>query len=134
MGIYKTKQKTSILKILEDNTDIELTISKIKDIAEADNLKIGLTTIYRCLDDLEINNQVRKNIKENGESEYQLITEKCLSHFHLKCSKCGKTIHLDCHELNVLAEHIRTKHSFYINTLTTTVMGLCDDCYRKEVI
>lgn len=53
MGIYKTKQKMSVLKILENNADIDLTISKIKDIAQKDNLQIGLTTIYRCLDDLE---------------------------------------------------------------------------------
>lgn len=133
MGIYKTKQKSSILKILADNMNQELTISQIKEIADESAMKIGLTTIYRSLEELEKMNQIRKTIRPNGEAEFQLVREECSHHFHMKCSSCGKLIHLDCGEVDSFMNHISKKHAFHIDSICTTIMGLCDECYRNEV-
>ena len=132
MGIYKTKQKSNVLKILSDNIDKELTISQIKEIADQMDMKLGLTTIYRGLDELEKMNQIRKTVRPNGEAEYQLVQEECFHHFHMKCSSCGKLIHLDCSEVDLLMEHISKKHAFHIDSISTTIMGICDSCYREE--
>lgn len=131
MKNYKTKQKELIFKVLFENTDKVLTINDIKKIIDQKKLNIGLTTIYRNLFELEKKILVIKNIKDNGEAEYQLLKDDCKNFFHIKCTKCGKISHLNCNEMESVAQHIQKEHGFYINS-TTTINGSCSECHDEE--
>ena len=54
---------------------------------------------------------------------YQIISDECCNHFHLKCKKCGKTVHLDCKEFEEANEHISIKHKFKI--VPATILDWC---------
>lgn len=127
---YQTKHKFQLINYLQRNEDRHLSISEIqKDLPD-----IPLATLYRLIDSLVENNQVRKYIiGPNSSCCFQYIGEKdCYHHFHLICERCGKLIHLECDEVNQLLNHIKDEHNFDIDISKINLYGLCKDC-QKEV-
>ena len=57
---YNTKQKRSILQLLEDNNDRQFSCDEITEALKNNGTPVGKTTVYRYLDILEKNGQVRK--------------------------------------------------------------------------
>ena len=51
--------------------------------------EVGLTTIYRFLNLLEINNNVRVESKKHTKY-YQYVPQESSNHLFLKCKNCGK--------------------------------------------
>ena len=125
---YKTKQRKLIEEYLIENKDNFVKAEEIYEFIKNNNQLIGLTTIYRTLDLLEKNNNVRTEII-NHTKYYQYITEECSDHFHLKCKKCGKTIHLDCEEFEEVNKHIKEEHKFNLDH-NTIIYGTCEDCLK----
>ena len=132
---YKTKQKAVILDLLKKNSDREFTVDGLVELLRSEAFTVGRTTVYRYLDYLVKNGDVRKFVSENTrQATFQYVEHKheCEEHMHLKCMKCGKLIHLSCDFMNGVSEHILSHHSFTIDNAKTTLLGLCDDCYREE--
>lgn len=123
---YKTCQRKIIKDYLVENKEKFISAEEIKEYLKKKDLEVGLTTIYRFLNNLEEKNSVRIEIK-NHTKYYQIIPEECCNHFHLKCKKCGKTVHLDCKEFEEVNEHICKKHEFQIDN-NTMIYGTCKDC------
>lgn len=125
---YKTKQKDIILKCLIENKDKCLKANDIYEVLKKDN-NIGLTTIYRTLNNLSENGIIKKYI-DDKEATYQYIDyEKCKNHLHLKCIKCHNIYHLDCNEAIELSKHIKNKHKFIIDS---TILGICEECLSEK--
>ena len=122
--MYKTKQKDEIKNIIKSLTK-EFTI---KDIYEKLNGEVGLTTIYRYVDILADDG----NIKKIDDKHYQYL-EECneLNHFYLKCDQCGTLIHVDCDCINNLSSHMFKEHGFTPNTRQIIINGICSKC-RKD--
>lgn len=123
---YRTEQRELIKKYLIENEDKFVNAQEILQYMKNKNQVIGLTTIYRFLNLLEKNNNVRTEIKEHTKY-YQYITNKCQNHFHLKCKKCGKIMHLNCDEVENVNKHIRKEHKFNLD-YNTIIYGTCDKC------
>ena len=126
---YNTKQKEIILKIIKkQNKEFQ-----IKDIYEKAQDNIGLTTIYRLIDNLTKENIIKKTIGKDGKNYYQYL-EKCQeeNHFYLKCNKCKKITHIDCDCIKELSEHILKKHKFNTDKKNIIISGICEKC--REVI
>ena len=111
---------------LQNRKDDFLSVSDILNELKLKKLDIGQTTIYRLLNDLEQNNLVRVEIRQNRKF-YQLISKKCEDHFHLKCSKCGKLIHLDCDDVFEFNSHMKKEHKFIIDN-NSIIYGRCTKC------
>lgn len=123
---YKTKQKKHIINYLCNNnnkyssaSDICLYVNKVD--------KIGLTTVYRILNDLALKGVVHKTFK-NNKCYYQIIEENCLKHYHLKCLKCLNVIHVDISDLQEIEDMISYNYNFKINNQETIIYGLCSKC------
>lgn len=133
MSRYQTKQKKIIHDFLEKNSNNCFTALDIIEYFKTVNEIIGQATIYRYLNELEIQNKI---IRYNGEigtsSSYQYVNDDCHIHFHLKCIKCNKLIHLECDELNNIEKHIKNEHNFLINGSKTVLYGLCSKCRKEE--
>ena len=127
---YKTKQKDSLYKLLSDNKGRSFTTAQIKNLCIGNSIDVGLTTIYRFLNELSNDNKLRKSLNKNKETEYQLIQNDCDKHFHVKCSDCGKLIHIDCDIAGKLKKHILKEHNFFINLIDTTILGKCNKCLK----
>ena len=125
---YKTKQKDIILNYLMENKDKCFKACDIYDYLKKDN-NIGLTTIYRILNNLA-DTEIIKKYTDKKEAMYQYIDyEKCKNHLHLKCIKCNNIYHLDCDEAMELSRHIKNKHNFLIDS---TILGICKECLKDE--
>ena len=121
---YNTKQKDLILDCIKNHN--EFTINDIyKELKE----EVGLTTIYRKVDELVEENKIKKYIGKDNVTYYQYLCDCDKdNHFYLKCDKCGDLEHIDCDCINELSEHISKNHKFEINKKIIVINGICKNC------
>ena len=130
MNCYNTKQKNDILSIIKKQNK-EFTV---KNIYNGLNKKVGLTTIYRFIDKLVMDNKLNKYITKDNITYYQYLNECDMdNHFFLKCCKCGTLIHIDCDCINDLSNHIYNHHKFILNKENLIIKGICDRCSREGI-
>lgn len=124
---YKTKTKELVLEKVK--TLNSFTANDIFKSLDDDKNHVGLTTIYRSLDDLEQRGIITKYYDDSKKAYYKLI-ENCQSvvHFYLKCIKCNKIEHVDCECINEFEDHIALKHKFSANFENIVIQGLCAKC------
>ena len=128
---YNTKQKRSILQLLEDNNDRQFSCDEITEALKNNGTPVGKTTVYRYLDSLEKNGQVRKYTDTVSKiSLYQYIDKKlnCQEHMHLKCVCCGGLVHLGCEFMSEVGKHILEHHKFRVDNSKTVILGVCENC------
>lgn len=128
---YNTKQKRSILQLLEDNNDRQFSCDEITETLKNNGTPVGKTTVYRYLDILEKNGQVRKYTDTVSKiSLYQYIDKKlnCQEHMHLKCVCCGGLVHLGCEFMSEVGKHILEHHKFRVDNSKTVILGVCENC------
>lgn len=125
---YKTKQKELVENEIKSFSN-EFTIKELfAKITEKDE-SVGLTTVYRIVNNLQQDNVIVKHIDSDGTPRYR-IQEDCehCGHCMLKCESCGKLIHTDCNELDALSKHFINKHHFAIDQKDITIYGVCKNC------
>ena len=131
---YHTRQQEAISEYFRVNPGNCVTADDIYIYFMSENCKIGKATIYRCLDRLVENGEVKKFLSDSGGcAMYQLIDADngCDRHFHLKCTACGRIIHMDCAFMNEFEKHISEHHGFKVDNARTVIYGLCGECAAK---
>ena len=125
---YNTKQKDLVLKEVMNHKEFT-----INEIYEKLNKEVGLTTIYRKIDDLIKEGKINKSIGKDNIAHYQYLEEcKEENHFYLKCEQCGDITHVDCDCIKELSEHIIGKHKFKLNKEKIIINGICEKCSKKR--
>ncbi len=127
---YKTKQRDYILQFLIKNQEKHVTVDDVVDHLKSAGNPVGKATVYRYLDKLVGQGDVRKYLLEDSGACYQYNADQksCAMHFHLKCVTCKKLIHLHCDFLNEIERHILTDHHFTIDPSRTVFYGQCENC------
>lgn len=127
---YNTVQKQKVIETIK-NFNRSFTAKELK--KELDKTdKIGLTTIYRELEELEKIGRLKKFYNDKNVKTYEyLSTCECDNHFYLKCLNCGKTLHVDCECINDFSAHVYKEHDFSIESNTVFITGLCENCRRN---
>lgn len=127
---YRTKQRSAILKYLEDNQDKELSVIDILEHVNK-NSKASQTTIYRYLNRLVEEGRLKKFYsEEDNMARFQYISCDCNMHYHLKCEICGEIIHIDNDIFSSLENSISDKYNFKIDNIKTILLGVCDKCRK----
>ena len=125
---YKTKSKEIISNEIKEFKN-GFTIKELNTNLDNKDIKVGLTTIYRALEELESKGVVKKYFDENNIAHFKYLLDcESQSHFYLKCNKCNKIIHIDCECINDFYIHILKKHKFSIESTNLIIPGLCNDC------
>ena len=126
---YDTKQKELILETIKK----QKTHFQVKDIYDALNGKVGLTTIYRLIEKLEKEKVVNKSIDKDNKTYFEYLG-KCDedNHFYLSCDKCGKLTHIDCDCINELSSHVYNEHKFTLNKENIVIKGICEKCKKRS--
>jgi Fur family ferric uptake transcriptional regulator len=90
---------------------------------------VGKTTIYRYLNMLEANGDIRKYVTDNIAC-YQYIKEKdsCKNHYHLRCSKCARLFHVESEELDNIEDIMMKKYNFKVDSSKLILYGCCEKC------
>ncbi|MCR5350537.1 MAG: transcriptional repressor [Acholeplasmatales bacterium] len=127
-GEYKTKTKEIVNNEIKEIKN-GFTIKELKERLDKKNVKIGLTTLYRVLEDLESKEIVKKYYDDENIAHFKyLIDCQSESHFYLKCNRCNKIVHIDCDCINEFYSHVLKKHKFSIETSNLIIPGICNDC------
>lgn len=124
---YKTKTKELVLEEVKKLNSF--TANDIFKGLDEQNKHVGLTTIYRSLEELENKGVITKYFDDAKKAYYKVI-ENCQSvvHFYLKCTKCNKIEHVDCECISDFKKHVEFQHKFSINIENIVISGLCSKC------
>ncbi len=132
---YHTRQQEAVAEYFRLNPDVCATADDIYLYFMREKGKIGKATIYRCLDRMVENGEVKRFLSDGGDGAmYQLIdpANGCDRHFHLKCTSCGRVIHLDCGFMAAFEKHIVGHHGFRVDNTRTIIYGLCETCAAAQ--
>ncbi len=98
------------------------TANDIYDDLKEQNLKIGLTTIYRILNDLALEGKVNKIITSDKTYHFDYNRD---NHIHFICKKCGHIYDVDKSEFSKLDVQFKNDN-YKIENLS--IIGLCNKC------
>jgi len=131
---YNTKQREAILNYISSLEKTHVTAAQITRHFKKEAVPIGRATIYRHLDKLTENGNLRRYVTDGLSGAcYQYVGSEDNDdvHLHLKCESCGELLHLECDALDDLERHVLDKYAFQVNVTKTVLYGICDDCLHK---
>ena len=134
---YKTKQMTELLDFFQTVKGKHFTANDIYEHFERKGKHPSLATIYRHLDRFLEEGSLAKYVIDGTSSAcFEYLGddhhESRMVCYHLKCEKCGKLIHMQCHEVEMLTDHMLEHHDFEIDTHRTVFYGICKECRDAE--
>ena len=127
---YNTRQKREMLRFMKERKLQHFSVDEVVFEMQERGEKIGRTTVYRFLELLAEQGNVRKYQNAQGITQYQHVDDvsSCDGHFHMMCKECGNLIHVDCELMHSMAEHLFKAHGFRLDPRETILRGLCDVC------
>lgn len=133
-SVYNTRQKREMLKFLQERKLQHFSVDEVVFEMQERGEKIGRTTVYRFLELLAEQGDVRKYQNAQGITQYQHVQDasNCDDHFHMMCKECGNLIHVDCNLMHSMAEHLFSAHGFMLDPRETILRGLCERCRNGE--
>ncbi len=88
--------------------------------------RIGLTTIYRALENLLDEKVVDVLRRDGGEAIYRLCGEG--HHHHLLCKSCGRTVEISDSPIEKWATEVAGEYGFRDVGHTAELFGICSEC------
>ena len=134
-GTYKTAGRQRLLAFFHSHPDRQFTADELAfEINRAQDGNGSKSTLYRHLSELCREGTVRKYRSDTQSAYvYQYVGNgDCCHHFHLKCLSCGALIHLECTVSQELLSHIRSDHSFEVDSGRSILYGTCKACAAME--
>ena len=128
---YNTKQRDVLLELLKRHQNEHLIIKDIMKYVDKNNLKIGMTTVYRYLNILVSDGLVRRYSTDGFDGNcYQFVenNEKCHQHLHLRCTSCEKLFHVDDVNVDLFNQTVEKEKGFSVDTSKTVLYGICREC------
>lgn len=134
---YRTKQKDIILNYLKENEGKHVKVQDIYNGLKNSGNGIGVSTIYRYLDRLIEEGEIKKYLLDgNAAACYQYGTEDMSEQeYHLRCVKCGGLFHFQSEDIDHLSNEMKNK-GMSVNLKDTVFSGECNTCnenYKKDI-
>ena len=120
-----TRQRAAITALL-DNLDEFRSAQEIHDELRRRGQAIGLTTVYRTLQQMSAVGAVDTLRTDTGESVYRRCSQN--HHHHLVCRGCGFTVEVEDDDAEAWAAEVARKHGFSEASHTIEIFGTCADC------
>ncbi|MGK7942463.1 MAG: Fur family transcriptional regulator [Crocosphaera sp.] len=92
-------------------------------------LGLGLATVYRSLEVLKLEGEVKVRQLPSGEAVYSLVHQ---DQHHLTCLSCGQSFPIDQCPVHDLEETLETSYQFKVYYHTLEFFGLCHLCHSGE--
>jgi len=124
-GVRATRQRAAISALLE-NLDEFRSAQELHDELRRRGEGIGLTTVYRTLQQMAANGLVDTLRTDTGESVYRRCSEH--HHHHLVCRACGSTVEIQGGDVEAWATEVAREHRFSDVSHTIEIFGICADC------
>lgn len=126
IGQRNTRQRAAVQDALEGMT----TFASAQDIHHKlthNEQKVGLTTVYRTLQQLSDLGAIDTLHDESGETLYRSCAMD-EHHHHLVCTSCRTTVEIDGGPVEDWASETAEKYGFQKSGHTAEIFGLCENC------
>ncbi len=124
-AVRATRQRAAISALLENLDDFR-SAQELHDELRRRGEGIGLTTVYRTLQQMATTGAVDTLRTDTGESVYRRCSEQ--HHHHLVCRACGSTVEIQGGHVEAWATEIAREHGFSDVSHTIEIFGICSDC------
>ena len=124
--VLRATRQRAALSALLDETDEFRSAQQLHALLRERGDAVGLTTVYRTLQQLADADEVDVLRRDDGESVYR----RCSTghHHHLVCRRCGRTVEVEGPTVERWARQIAGTHGFVDVEHTVEVFGTCADC------
>jgi Fur family transcriptional regulator, ferric uptake regulator len=123
--IRATRQRAAISALLENIEDFR-SAQELHDELRRRGEGIGLTTVYRTLQQMATAGMVDTLRTDTGESVYRRCSEH--HHHHLVCRACGSTVEIQGGHVEAWAAEVAAEHGFSDVSHTIEIFGICSKC------
>ncbi len=124
-AVRATRQRAAISALLENLDDFR-SAQELHDELRRRGEGIGLTTVYRTLQQMATTGAVDTLRTDTGESVYRRCSDH--HHHHLVCRACGSTVEIQGGHVEAWATEIAREHGFSDVSHTIEIFGICSDC------
>ena len=126
-AVRSTRQRAAITALLE-NIEGFRSAQELHDELRRRGEGIGLTTVYRTLQQMAATGLVDTLRTDTGESVYRRCSQH--HHHHLVCRACGRTVEIQGRQVETWAAEVAREHGFVDVSHTIEIFGLCGRCAR----
>lgn len=131
-GLKATLPRLKILDIFQNSSVRHLTAEDVYKILLADNMDVGLATVYRVLTQFEQAGLLNRNHFESGKAIFEL--NQGSHHDHLVCLDCGRVEEFVDEEIEARQQRIAAERGFKIAEHALAIYGSCtkDNCPHRH--
>ena len=120
-----TRQRAAVSALL-DRLDDFRSAQEIHEELRRDGQGIGLTTVYRALQNLSESGEVDVLRTNSGEAVYRRCSTH--HHHHLVCRRCGRTVEVEGPAVESWAQRVSDEYGYSDVSHTLEIFGTCGDC------
>lgn len=130
MGLKATFPRLKILELFEKSTLRHMTAEDVYRMLLAENMDIGLATVYRVLTQFEQAGLLERHFFESGKAVFEVNRGK--HHDHLVCVECGKVEEFFDPEIEKRQNAVAEERGFTIQDHALYIYGNCAECGTKK--
>ena len=124
-----SKQREIILDTLSKNA-IHPTAEALLEFLKRDNSNVGMTTLYRNLNQLADAGLIKKI---DGLEPSAHFDHNTFEHYHFICEKCKKVYDIPSSVAPDLVKNTTEATGFDITSHDIVFHGICSECKRKDI-
>jgi Fur family ferric uptake transcriptional regulator len=124
-GLKATLPRLKILEIFQNSPVRHLTAEDVYKILLAENMDVGLATVYRVLTQFEQAGLLSRNHFESGKAIFEL--NEGSHHDHLVCLECGRVEEFYDEEIEKRQQAIAKERGFTISEHALALYGYCSN-------
>lgn len=129
MGLKATAPRLKILNLFESTDQRHMSAEDVYRLLIAEDLDIGLATVYRVLTQFEQAGLLVRHHFESGKAVFELNHGH--HHDHLVCLKCGHVEEFFDPEIEARQDAVAASHGFKVESHSMYLYGLCNNCVPK---
>lgn len=134
VGLKATASRMRILELFQRahdaGTERHLTAEDIYKQLLAEDIEVGLATVYRVLTQFESAGLIVRHYFGNDRATYEV--DDGAHHDHIVCTRCGRVEEFMDKEIEKRQKQIASRMGFELESHSLSLYGVCSDCRKKE--
>ncbi len=126
VGLKATFPRLKILDIFRKSDERHLSAEDVYRFLIAENIDIGLATVYRVLTQFEQAGILSRSQFDGGKSIFELNDGD--HHDHLICTHCGSVTEFNDDEIEKRQHKIARDNGFTLESHAMVLYGICKNC------
>lgn len=134
VGLKATPPRMRILELFQRAHDVgterHLSAEDIYKQLLAENIEVGLATVYRVLTQFEAAGLIVRHYFGNDRATYEM--DDGAHHDHIVCTRCGRVEEFVDKDIEKRQKQIASRMGFELEGHSLSLYGVCEDCRKKE--